>query len=229
MTVDIFIRSYRGDFNWLGYCLQSISKYAVGFNKVHLCIPANDIGLLPKGDEVVHLVNGWEDDYIGQQYDKLTCDHFCNAPYIMILDSDCVLTNTLNAEDLFREGKPVWLYESVPDGDSPWPEIVEEAIGWRMEYDFMRRHPFVVSRRSLVDFRAFMFNKHKEALNVWLKKRPYRRFSEFNSFGAWAYKCYYDHFSWLPPQEFPSYLKQYWSWGGTNDIIRSEIEKILAD
>ena len=196
---------------------------------MHLCVPTGDVGLLPKGSEEVHLVNAWADDYIGQQYDKLTCDHFCNATYILILDSDCILDKPLRAEDLFFGGKPVWLYEAVPEGDSPWPDIVQEAIGWRMKYDFMRRHPFVVSRQSLVAFRAFMFNRHNEALNVWLKKRPYREFSEFNSFGAWAYDNYHDHFSWMSPEEFPTFLKQFWSWGGITPEIKVIIENILAD
>jgi hypothetical protein len=228
MTVDIFIRSYRGDFHWLEYCLKSIKKYAHGFNKVHLCIPKNDITALPAGNEVVHLVNGWDDDYIGQQNDKLFCDHFCGSPYALVLDSDCILVRDLKPEDLFIEGRPVWLYESVPDGSSPWPAIVEEAIGWKPDFDFMRRHPFVMPRQELRDFRQFMFNKHGEALNVWLKKRPYRRFTEYNSFGAWAYKEKYGSFTWMSPGEFPTYVRQFWSWGGLTKEIEREIDILLA-
>jgi len=228
MKIDIFIRSYRGDFNWLQYCLQSIKKYAHGFGKIHLCINADDYPLLPPCDAEVHLVSSWPDGYIQQQNDKLFCDQFCGSPYVLVLDSDCILTQELKPEDLFIEGKPVWLYESVPDGASPWPPIVQEALGFKPEFEFMRRHPFLMPKDELVAFRQFMFNKHGEALNVWLKKRPYRRFSEFNSFGAWCYNQRYNAFTWMSPAEFPTYVKQFWSWGGLTQEIKNEIEILLS-
>ena len=228
MQVDIFIRSWHGDFNWLEYCLRSIKKYAHGFGKVHICIPSDDITMLPAGSEEVHLVNRWSDDYIGQQNDKLHCDMYCNAPYVLCMDSDCVLTRDLRPEDLFMQGNPIWLYEAVPHNQSPWYPITEEALGWMPEFEFMRRHPFVFSRSALRDFRAFMFNRHGESLSNWLKKRPKGRFSEFNAFGAWAYRNYHEHFAWMTPEEVPCYVMQKWSWGGLNDEIKKEFEALLA-
>jgi hypothetical protein len=229
MSMDIFIRSYRGDFEWLEYCLRSLKKYAHGFGKVHIVIPASDLGAMPAVDGEVHVVEGWEDGYLQQQNDKLHCDMYCSTPYVMVLDSDCLLTKDLRPEDLMEGGKPVWLYESVPDGATPWPPITQEVVGFAQEYDFMRRMPFVFSRQSLRDFRAFMFNRFNQALHVTIKARPYRSFSEFNAFGAWAYRHYYEHFEWKSPHEFPTYMVQKWSWGGLTPEIRGEFEKILAD
>lgn len=229
MVVDIFIRSYRGDFPWLAHSLQSIKRHAKGFGRVHLAIPSGDITALPAGSEDVHLVNAWEDDYLGQQNDKLHSDNYCQAPYIMVMDSDCILTHELRPEDLFINGKPVWLYEHLLVGASPWGPIVEEALGWHPEFEFMRRHPFVFPRQALVDFRQFMLEKHGEEFHMWLKKRPYRRFSEFNTFGAWAYRHGYDLFEWRQPSEFPTWIKQFWSWGGITKEIEGEIEGILSE
>ena len=56
MNVDIFYRSYSQDFNWLALSLLSVKKYAHGFGKVHVAIPVSEIGLLPKFDGEVHLI-----------------------------------------------------------------------------------------------------------------------------------------------------------------------------
>ena len=42
MTTDIFIKSYRGDFEWLPGCLHSIQKYATGFRDVVIVVPDTD-------------------------------------------------------------------------------------------------------------------------------------------------------------------------------------------
>ena len=229
MQVDIFIRSWHGDFGWLEYCLRSIKKYAKGFGKVHVCIPIQDYPLLPDvGDVEVHLVERWADDYIGQQNDKLHADWYCRSPYILVMDSDCVFTKEVKPEDFFREGNPVWLYESVPHDQSPWYPITQEAVKHMPEFEFMRRHPFVFTRQSLRDFRDFMLNCHQENISQWLKKRPKGRFSEFNAFGAWAYRNYYKHFAWLHPSEMETYVMQKWSWGGLSNEIKEELEKIIA-
>ena len=228
MNVEIFIRSYRKDFPWLEYCLRSIKKYARRFGKVHICIPLRDYEFLPSVDAEVHMVESWDDGYIQQQNDKLHSDWYCRSPYIMVLDSDCILTRELRPEDLFFEGSPIWLYESVPKNDTPWYEITQEAVKHMPEFEFMRRHPFVFTSQSLRDFRKFMFECHGEDICLWLKKRPERRFSEFNAFGAWAYRHYYKHFSWKHPSEIPTYVRQFWSWGGLDGDAMAEIEKILS-
>ncbi|NBW98784.1 hypothetical protein EBR03_04360 [bacterium] len=180
------------------------------------------------GDAVVHLVERWNDDYIGQQNDKLHADWYCRSPYILIMDSDCVFTKEVTPEYFFRDEKPIWLYESVPHEHSPWYPITEEAVKHMPDFEFMRRHPFLFTSQSLKDFRKFMFECHGEDLSAWLKKRPKGRFSEFNAFGAWAYKNYHRHFCWLLPDEVENYVKQSWSWGGLTPEIKEELEKILA-
>jgi len=227
MNVDIFIRSYRPDFPWLAYCLRSLAKYAKGFGKIHLCVPVGDLELVPAGtNEEVHVVADWRDGYIQQQNDKLHCDMYCNAPYILCMDSDCILTREITPEDLFINGKPVWLYEDLPD--PPWKEIVKESVGWEPEYEFMRRHPFVFDRQVLRDFRTFMFHRHQSALNVWLQGRPKHRFSEFNAFGAWAHKYRHHMYEWRHPSDLEPFVNQEWSWGGLTPEIKSKMDNILS-
>ena len=40
--IDIFIKSYYKDFKFLNYCLKSIEKNVVGYNKIVLVIPEQD-------------------------------------------------------------------------------------------------------------------------------------------------------------------------------------------
>lgn len=225
--MDIFIRSYKGDFKWLELCVRSIEKYAKGFGKLHVAIPKEDLAELPKLNAEVHLVNRWEDDYLGQQSDKLYSDMYCRNRYIMCLDSDCVLTQELKPEYLFVNHKPLWLYEDVPPNASPWPKITEEILGFDPKYEFMRRHPFVFDRECLIEFRRFMFNKFNQALHLTIKQRPFHSFSEFNAYGAWCYRHARDNYSWATPDMAPVLVKQYRSWDGLTDEIRAEIEAIL--
>jgi len=227
--MDIFIRSYKGDFKWLELCLKSIKKNAHGFGKLHIAIPAEHIDEMPPCEGEVHLVKGWEDDYLGQQSDKLYSDMHCRSRYVLCLDSDCIITEELRPEYLFVNEKPIWLYEGLTRGQSPWPMITEEILGFDPQYEFMRRHPFVFDRECLIEFRRFMFNRYNQALHLTIKQRPFHSFSEFNAYGAWCYKYSKMSYSWCTPDMVPIYIKQYRSWDGLSDDIRKEIENILAD
>jgi hypothetical protein len=74
-----------------------------------------------------------------------------------------------------------------------------------------------------------MFNCHQEDITTWLKKRPKSRFSEFNAFGAWAYRNYYRHFAWKHPSEVDVFVRQFWSWGGIDGDVKAEINKFLSE
>jgi hypothetical protein len=226
MNVDIFIRSYVGDFNWLAYCLQSCEKYASGFRSIHIAVPVNDISLLSSRKEVIHATNGWEDDYLGQQRDKLYADTFCKSEFICHLDSDCVWTTPITPEILMPNGNPVLLFEKHGE-NSPWPQMMNKALGWNPEYDFMRRHPFVYPKHLYGEFREWFKGYHGQELSNWIRLQPFHEFTEFNTFGAWCYKFYPECFDIRQPSEFDTFLKQYWSWGGASDFI-DEINSIIA-
>jgi hypothetical protein len=37
-----------------------------------------------------------------------------------------------------------------------------------------------------------------------------------------------DAFTWMYPSDVPTVCKQYWSWGGLDDNIHNEINKIIT-
>ena len=227
MTTDIFIRSYAGDFAWLEYCLKSIKKYGNGFSKVHIVVPANDAGNVPVlGSEVVHLTTDRTDGYMAQQLTKLHADDFCEAEYVLHVDSDCVFFKDFSPLDFFLEGKPIMLQEKV---ETIWNPITEKHLGWRDEYEYMRRLPIIYPKWIYGKFRAWMKRKHDLGIDDYVVRVNGREFSEFNTLGQWANRIHPEAFTWMEPNDVPKYCEQFWSWGGITPEIRGKIEMILAD
>lgn len=227
MTCDIFYRSYVGDFHWLALSLLSVKKYAHGFTKVHIAVPASDIGCMERCDGEIHLIQPKaKDGYMDQQITKLYADKYCNSEYVLHVDSDCVFFKDVSPLDLFLDGKPVYFREIAPS--SPWMDISARSLGWRDNYEYMRRLPICYPRWLYKPFRDWMKLSHGVSIDEWVASRNGHEFSEFNTFGQWCYRYYQDAFTWLDPRDFPSFCKQFRSWDGLDDQKRQEIEGILA-
>lgn len=226
MSTDIFIRSYRGDFGWLEYCLRSIRSRGSGFNKIHVCVPPNDVQLLSfVKDEIVHLVEPTADDYMGQQITKLYADHFCHSDFVLHVDSDCIFTKPFSPESFMCDEKSIVLRE---DGvESPWIGITGKALGWDDSAEYMRRLPILYPKWLYGEFRKWIEEYSGKTLKDFVLSQPARDFSEFNSIGQWAYKYCNDRIAWKHPSEVEPVARQFWSWGGL-ESSREELEKIIA-
>jgi hypothetical protein len=231
MTTDLVIRTYSGDFDWLNHCLESCKKRAKGFANIKLLVDDRDASLF--GYDFPYDVHStgptWSDGYIQQMCDKLYADLYSNADYIVHTDSDCVFIRDISPEDLMEDGKPVWLMHPFGSDPNPWPPIVHKALGFSSPLSFMRRHPFMIPRGIYARFRAWMAERHGTSLANYIKSQPYREFIEYESLGCWCYEFARDEFVWKEQDEFPVFVKQYWSWGGLDEEKREEIKKILAD
>ena len=199
----------------------------MGFNHVNIAVPTEDLAYVPSvRGERIHIVHDNCDGYMAQQITKLYADEFCEADYVAHLDSDCILERKLCAGDLFIGGKPVYLRE---DGtDSHWIDVAAVTLGWRDSNEYMRRLPIVYPKWIYAEFREWIKQKHKMPLEHWVAIQPAREFSEFQSLGQWAHKYHHDAFHWLHPSEFPTYVNQFWSWGGITPEIKDKIHNILA-
>src|SRR6478736_3601571 len=98
MKVSIFIKSYPGDYEWLGHCLKSIQRFATGFSEVVVALPEEHP--LPLTSERVVYVKEWGARRLGaptigyyhQMFVKMCADIHCpDADAILYLDSDCVI------------------------------------------------------------------------------------------------------------------------------------------
>lgn len=246
MKTDIFLRSYAGDIAWVPWALRSIHRFVNGIRDIIICVPANDYLQFKKlnltrervvSSKLDHMMDG----YMAQQADKLRACFYCedDTDQILFWDSDCVATRPFNPEDLMVLEKPRLLmtpYSKLVDESgkaaTPWEAITSKAVGYPVEFEFMRAHPLLVPRFTLLAFRQFMVNLHGVSVDDYILGQPGREFSEWNALGAWAW-------NYAPSETFSfwntetrgvpePFVRQFWSWGGITPEIKDEMERLLA-
>jgi hypothetical protein len=237
MNVDIFIRSYYKDLQWLGYCLRSIEKYTRGFRKTILVVPKSSAERLIRSglDRCVqtHICEDFADDYLGQQVTKLHADQYSDADFICHVDSDCLFHRPVVPDEFFSEdGKlviPMTSYRSFPQ-EIGWQRISERFMCREVEYDFMRRQPFIFPRWIYEEIRDHAILLHNESLYDYVRSQPPRGFAEYNALGAFAYYFHRDEFIWNERHLWAadeSICRWFWSWGGISRDSQKEIDAIL--
>jgi hypothetical protein len=234
MIADIFIRTYARDIESLNYCLQSIDKFASGFRKIIITIPARDRHLLghnPKYE--IHTVKHYNNDYLGQQATKLLADQYSDADLILFIDSDCLVVKNITPESFLKDGKPFILktkYSEMEGDVLAWREITAKALGFIPEYEYMRRLPLMYWREHLSQLRNAMQVKHKKSLEDYITSQPANSFSEFNALGAFCEYFYSDKYYFQDTEDgIPTELVwQYWSHDMRTDNRENIIKKIKS-
>jgi len=233
MTTDIFIRSYAKDFPWLAYALRSIHKFATGFRDVIVVIPDTD-DLSQLTVEKVFKVADVMPGYMQQQCTKMHADTFSDADTYLFMDSDCVLTEPVTPETFMTDGMPNWIYTPWKslgaDAHNAWFEPMAKCLGEEPPAEFMRRHPQLIPRWALQEFRGFVPEKHGVSLEHYIGSQALGRFSEFNCIGFYLWLHHRKKINWHNTDDGlpPTVLRQYWSHGGLTPEIRAELEPILS-
>ncbi len=232
MSYSIFIKTWKDDVKWLPFVLESINKYAIGYNEIVIvadrsCV--DDVKSLPRilGFAKVIAVEDWSNGYIQQQWVKLNADTFVRSDYVLFVDSDCIFYDIFSEQTFMREGRPVLLKTKYGDlgGAEVWQKITSDFVGFDVQYEYMRRLPWMYRTSTLTAFK----NKYPNTL-THLQNLTTRNFSEFNALGAYIDRYendkYYvsDTTVWVPEPV----AKQYWSWGGITSEIQSEINNFLT-
>lgn len=239
MTVDIVIRTYRNDLEWLAYALKSIHKYVTGYRNIIVAIPMDDVRLLSHlTQEKVVGVHDLEDGYLGQQLTKMQAWKLTDADAIVFWDSDVVATRPIDVrEEYFRDGKIIVYktrYASLGDA-CPWQPITAKAVGFVPEWEYMRRMPLVYLSDTLKKCEEYIMAMHGIPLDRYIRSQPHRAFSEFNVLGAfaeWEYKLYHPsdpirgyHFTDTESTDMPPCaVDQMWSWGGLTNEVKIKME-----
>lgn len=234
MTVDLWVRSYDGDAEWLKYALRSIQRFATGFRRTIVVVPHGHNPPTGTSETVFHVAEIGE-QYVQQQSDKMHADHFTDAEFIVFSDSDVIFTRPICPEDLIVDRRrPRWLYtpySSIDSGDGQtWKKVTEKFLGRDVEVETMRRHPFTVPAWALRELRAWCHKTHGVTLERYMMTQPYRECSEFNFLGAWLWFHHHDRIEWQNTDEDMGtvFVHQHYSWGGINDDTRRNIELALA-
>ena len=236
MKCSIFIRSYAKDLPWLGYCLRSIHKFAIGFSEIVIAVPENERHLFRHltAEKLVSVHDG-QPGYLCQQADKMHADTHCMCSYILHFDADMIFTAPVTPEFFFHDGNPIWLITpwSALSGDEKkaWMHVLVKALREFPPYEFMRKCAVMVPSWLYGEFRAHMEKLHGVPLTSYIMNQPGHEFSEYNSLGFYAWLHHRDKFHWHDTtiDGVPSWpFRQFWSWGGLTQEIRNEIEVALA-
>jgi hypothetical protein len=226
--LDIFIRSYKKDFEWLEYCLRSIRNHNKDNARVVLVVPTCDYQEAKKFqhniDVLIATLPQHEKGYICQQISKLNAHTYCGSEYILYVDSDCIFFEDFTIESFMREGKPLMLktrYELVGDAIC-WKAPTEALTGLELSYEYMRRLP-------LLHLKSTLEGLHNQYPNLLHSVATINHVSEFNIIGAYidAFESEKYHILDTDIEVPPTVARQYWSWGGLTEEIKKEVENEL--
>jgi len=226
-TVDLVIKSYPADYQWLSLCLRSIQKFATGFNQVIVLLPRSDP--LPLTAETVVYLDAPE-GYLAQQVAKLNADQHTQADYIVHFDSDMVFTRPVTPDFFFKDGKPIWVVTPFQDKEMrAWMHVMVKCFHKMPPYEFMRKCSIVAPRWIYAKFREFIQDYHGVTMEQYVMNQPANEYSEYNCLGFFAWLHHREVFHWHDTEiegcDWP--FRQFWSWGGLTPEIREEIESIL--
>lgn len=250
MTHQVLIASYQKDFIWLGPCLASLNKFSNGFLPPVISVAPDDaVGAheivnrhYPEATVRVHCdERGKTKGNLRAQLSMMNGDKLCPAAdYIWLVGSDCIVHSEFSPEPFFRDGLPVMLVNSyehlfkfVPRACIlPWQDGVERSLGFRPDFEYMRRLPLMyprdlfrmtreaVSARHACDFTDYVYEVHSKTDKG--ERSDSSNFSESNLLGAYAHKYEPGMFYWynLDTQynPIPNPLIQFWSHGGLDTV-----------
>lgn len=212
-TIDIFIKSFKNDFWLLHLALKSITKNVTGHNNIILLIPEKekhdfDTRNLPERT-LIHYIDEYGNGNLYQQWCKASAYKYCFSEFILFADSDCIWDHPIDLQDFIKDGKPEILYtdyKQLPDAII-WKEPTEKFIKEPVQYEFMRRNCLIYHRSTLVAISEYEPNLEKIIMDSG-------RFSEFNCFGAFAYKFEKDKYNFINTDHWdytPPKASQVWS------------------
>lgn len=234
MKHQFLIASYRRDFDWLNYCLQSLEKFAVGFLPPVVVLDGSDMALARQRgfDKLAKLVRLDGPGFGRAQVAMMSGDIVCpEADYVYLIGSDTFAVRQFDPMHFWKcvdgKAKPVMLYnsfahlEKINNGAKMWRPGTVAALGGSCENEFMRRLPLVYPRElyascrdAVSRHRGHTFDKY-----VFWAVNSVKNFSESNVLGEHAWRHFQDRYHWhccdTQPYPEPNWpFVQFWSHGG---------------
>ena len=231
MSAAIFIKTWRDDMKWMPYAIESIRRFASGFEEIVIAADSScyeeSVSLYGSEARVVQCQE-WANGYVQQQAVKLDAGRLVGMrhEYVLFVDSDCVFHTPFSPESFMRDGLPVLMKTPYGDlgGAEAWRSITSDAVGFDVEFEYMRRLPWMYRTSSLVNFSV-----KYQSLVKSLSQMTTRDFSEFNALGAYIDRFESDHYfitdtrEWVPD----AVAHQFWSWGGITEEVASQIRSFI--
>lgn len=246
MIVDIFIKTYHKDFQWLKYCLKSIDKFASGFRNI-IIVSDNDDHLIPNDylisnckvfyvsipkKQPIYVDHGI--GYLWQQCIKLSWYNYTDADAVLVMDSDEMFTCPTNPEHFKSHFKFNWFYRDWKDAGSGicWKESTDKLLQIDTAYEAMCITGFILCRDTTIALKNALCSIHGTN-DIWevLLKYNMTTMSEFNVFGSFVHHFDRKEYSQIYDKDLSKYhnitILKSWSWGGLNKEDIETRNKIL--
>jgi hypothetical protein len=224
MRLSVFIRTYRNDFDWLPYCLERIRKH-IKYHEIVIVTPHDSLlkRRLDVSDCKVVRVSEHTSGYLAQQSDKLNAWQWCESEVIMYVDSDTMFYKDVCVDDFITDGRINLLRTRYDQIETPWQTITENAIGFKSDWEYMRRFPLLYWRETLVNI-----NRDFPSLSQYINRIKNREFSEFNFIGQFIERNEYHKYNLLDTNDGvpPEVCKQFWSYTGVTEEVIQQINAL---
>ena len=157
LSVDIVIKSFPGDYEWLPYLFRSIAKYATGWRQLMVIIEEQyEAPPMPEGARLVRCRRYEGTDCPparGVPIERLGAWRHSDADVLVFVDSDCVFCRPvdLQTDPTINLERPVVLWREWDDSQPQhkWREPARLALEFDPPYLTMCRYPFVFRRETL--------------------------------------------------------------------------------
>lgn len=215
MKCEIFICTFRRDFEYLKWCLRSIKKFATGFSGVTVVVPEDDRALLSDlisaeciDNMLISSLYGPEwpgQGFLWHEYLIMNADVYLQGfaygelTHICHLDADCVFTEPVTPERFFRDGKPILRYQPFVEKIAREPNIknwqmaANNCLPFNVVDETMCGHPEVYHVGLYRVVRDLIEQKTGMPLDAYMKtcKNDFpQTFAEFPTLGAVAMRVF---------------------------------------
>jgi hypothetical protein len=239
MKNQVIVCSYKKDFCWLIHMLASLKRFSAGFLHPVVCVAPEDFSAATEitrqsyPEAVIKVTSGrYGQGFMRAQIAMMKADILCEeADNIFFLGSDCLAFDELSPEPyLDSSGRPAVLYSSYSimsqcHADTiPWQAGVNRVLGFKPEYEFMRRLPSVFPRSIFEPMRSYVEKLHRMDFENYIYSADDGKTSEANILGAFAFKFMRDTCLFIDVADaglygsqvnnWPSTILQMWSHGG---------------
>jgi hypothetical protein len=237
-TIDILIRSYHRDVDWLVLAVASIRLFVSGYRDLIVVLPEMSVDRInwpavPILQDVVVLhCHNYANDYVGQQITKLHADTYTDADVILHLDSDQVFVAPCDLHDqLFAAGRLRMECDSserrpLVDG---WRRCPAVFLRRAVPLDVTASPPVAFPHHLYAEVRRFCERTHGLPIQDYASTLRSDRFSEFAVLRGYALLNEPGRYAWVDTSthSFMAECRTFWSRAQTPGSVRRELPETL--
>jgi len=237
-TIDILIRSYYRDVQWLVLAVASIRRFVSGYRELVVVLPETSMSRVDwpvapiLRDVTLRQCDDHRNDYIGQQITKLHADTYSDADVILHVDSDHVFVAPCDLQHrLFESGKIRMGFDPserrpVTDG---WRRCPSVFMRRDVALDLTASPPVAFPRHLYSAVRRFSEQTHGLSIQEYASTMRSDRFCEFALLRGYALVCEPGLYAWVDvsTHRFIAECRAFWSRAQTPESVMHELPQTL--